>query len=172
VLNFTSNSENWQTSLKRNRYMLLELQRVWASYLRFLLVGKMGIDMLGEATRDALGKAVQDKVGSYSRQIIFYAIAAVFGSIALIFAVSVLFWWLDDLLGGILAGTIMSAGAVVLAIGFTLLSKSQNTNVADSPSAVAVVQEEAKEAVDYFGAARLMATAFVFGFGAAKRLRR
>jgi hypothetical protein len=37
---------------------------------------------------------------------------------------------------------------------------------------VAAVDEEAKEAVDYFGAVRLVSAAFLFGMEAARRIRR
>jgi hypothetical protein len=39
-------------------------------------------------------------------------------------------------------------------------------------TAVAAVDEEAKEAVDYFGALRVVGAAFLFGMGAARRLKR
>jgi len=39
-------------------------------------------------------------------------------------------------------------------------------------TAVAAVDEEAKQAVDYFGALQVVGTAFLFGLGAARRLRR
>jgi hypothetical protein len=39
-------------------------------------------------------------------------------------------------------------------------------------TAVSAVDEEAKQAVDYFGAMQVVGTAFLFGLGAARRLRR
>jgi hypothetical protein len=39
-------------------------------------------------------------------------------------------------------------------------------------NAVATVDQEAKDVVDHFGALQVVATAFLFGLGAARRLRR
>ena len=39
-------------------------------------------------------------------------------------------------------------------------------------TAAAAVDAEAKQAVDYFGAMQVVGTAFLFGLGAARRLKR
>ena len=39
-------------------------------------------------------------------------------------------------------------------------------------TAAAAVDQEAKQAVDYFGAMQVVGTAFLFGLGAARRLKR
>ena len=49
------------------------------------------------------------------------------------------------------------------------MRKRQTSPVATT---VAVVDEEAKEAVDYFGALQVVGAAFLFGLGAARRLKR
>ena len=44
-------------------------------------------------------------------------------------------------------------------------------NAAPVATMVAAVDEEAREAVDYFGALRVIGAAFLFGLGAARRLK-
>ena len=74
-------------------------------------------------------------------------------------------------------------GAACLLIGLICLSlpgiikhaERQRTEVASSASPVAttmaVVDEEAGQAVDYFGALRVVGAAFLFGIGAARKLK-
>ena len=75
---------------------------------------------------------------------------------------------------GIIAGSCVLAGLISMSVPVVIEkieARRRNKGSAMS-TAVAAVEEEAKQAVDYFGALQVVGTAFLFGLGAARRLRR
>ena len=74
----------------------------------------------------------------------------------------------------------MIAGACVLAALVSMsvpamiekIEARRRSKSSAMATAAAAVDEEAKQAVDYFGAMQVVGTAFLFGLGAARRLRR
>ena len=67
-----------------------------------------------------------------------------------------------------------AAGIVCLSLPRLIDGVNQRRSRNRSPveTTVAVVNDEAKEAVDYFGALQVVGAAFVFGLGAARKLKR
>ena len=67
-----------------------------------------------------------------------------------------------------------AAGIVCLSLPRLIDGVKQRRSRNRSPveTTVAVVNDEAKEAVDYFGALQVVGAAFVFGLGAARKLKR
>jgi hypothetical protein len=135
--------------------------------------------MIGQAVLYAASRATSDAIDGVARRVIWTAVAAVFLVSALIFALVLAFWSLEPRLGAIQAAGAIAA--VCLLVGLVALSmpwliqrtarlfKKQQTAAA---ATVAAVDEEAKEAVDYFGALQVVGAAFLFGLGAARRLKR
>ena len=89
---------------------------------------------------------------------------------------------LEPRLGAV--NTIAVISAVCLLVGLFCLSlpnmieRAERRRLAAERSAspvataVAAVDEEAKQAVDYFGAVQVVGAAFLFGLGAARKLKR
>jgi len=135
--------------------------------------------MIGDAVLYAASRATHSAIENVSRRVTWMAIAAAFFIATLVLALIVAYLLLRPELGS-LGAAAMLAGACAL-IGIISLSvpwmidkveerrRSKGTPVAN---AVAAVDEEAHEAVDYFGALQMVGTAFLFGLGAARRLRR
>jgi drug/metabolite transporter (DMT)-like permease len=135
--------------------------------------------MIGDAVLYAASRATSSAVESVTRRVTWVSIAAVFILAAFVFALTLAFWFLQDRLGSLQAAGIIAAvcavvGLVCLSMP-TLIERVQRArHRQESPvsTAVAAVDEEAKEAVDYFGALRVVGAAFLFGMGAARRLKR
>ncbi|MCZ7595290.1 MAG: hypothetical protein M5U16_10550 [Hyphomicrobium sp.] len=74
----------------------------------------------------------------------------------------------------LLAGACAAVGIVSLSVPWMIEKVEERRRAQASPASTAVtaVDQETKEAVDHFGALQLVGTAFLFGLGAARRLRR
>ncbi|HWK34499.1 MAG TPA: hypothetical protein VNR51_12580 [Hyphomicrobium sp.] len=107
------------------------------------------------------------------------AVGAAFFIATLVFALVAAYLLLRPALGSLgavaaLAGACCLVGIAALYMP-TLIEKAEERNRASGTpvaNAVAAVDEEAHEAVDYFGALRMVSAAFLFGLGAGRRLRR
>jgi hypothetical protein len=75
---------------------------------------------------------------------------------------------------GIIAGGCVLAGLISMSVPVMIEKAEARRRDKGSAvsTAVAAVDDEAKQAVDYFGALQVVGTAFLFGLGAARRLRR
>jgi FtsH-binding integral membrane protein len=134
--------------------------------------------MLGDAVFYAANRATHSAVESVARRATWMVIAAVLLSCALVLSLVVAFWYAEPLVGAINAGALIAG--VCLVVGLICLSmpwliehieqigKRQKSPMATT---VAVVKDEAKEAVDYFGALQVVGAAFLFGMGAARRMK-
>jgi flagellar basal body-associated protein FliL len=135
--------------------------------------------MIGDAVLYAASRATHTALENVSRRLAWIAIAALFLLAAFVLAVIALYLVLEPQFGPLRTIAAIAAGATL--IGIICLSMPWFINRMEvrsrdhgSPTAnaVAAVDQEAKEAVDYFGAIQVVGTAFLFGLGAARRLRR
>lgn len=135
--------------------------------------------MLGEAVLYAASRATSTAIDNVSRRATWAATAAAFLICGLVFALILAFWLAEPQLGalraaGAIALVCISVGLCCLAMPWALERVERAVKRQTSPVAAtaAVVEEEAKEAVDYFGALQVVGAAFLFGLGAARRLKR
>jgi len=91
----------------------------------------------------------------------------------------VTFWVAEPRVGAVNAAALIAAGCLIVGLICLVMpwaiersEAMQQRNVSTGTAVAEVVEEEAKEAVDYFGALQVVATAFLFGLGAARRLKR
>lgn len=135
--------------------------------------------MIGDAMLYAASRATHTAIETVSRRLTWVAIAAVFLLAAFVLAVIALYLVLEPMFGslhavGIIAGGCTLIGVVSLSMPWLIERIEARRRDQGSPAAnaVAAVDQEAKDVVDHFGAMQVVATAFLFGLGAARRLRR
>ena len=136
--------------------------------------------MLGDALiLYAASRATSTAVEDVTRRATWTAGAAAFLLSGLVFALIVAFWVAEQYLGarnaaGAIAVACLVIGVVCLFMPTIIERIERAGKKHQSPMAttVSVVEDEAKEAVDYFGALQVVGAAFLFGLGAARRLKR
>ena len=135
--------------------------------------------MIGDAVLYAASRATHTALENVSRRLVWSAIAALFLLAAFVLAVIALYLVLSPEFGPLntiaaIAGGAALIGIVCLSMPWLINRAETRTRDHGSPgaNAVAAVDQEAKDAVDYFGALQVVGTAFLFGLGAARRLRR
>lgn len=135
--------------------------------------------MLGDAVLYAASRATHTAIENVSRRAAWIGLAAAFLLCGLVAALVVAFWLAERYVGPFNAAAAIAAGCLV--VGFICLSvpsiverieASRKQRRSASETTAAVVQDEAKEAVDYFGALQVVGAAFLFGLSAARRLKR
>ena len=114
------------------------------------------------------------------RKVAWIAAAGAFLLCALVAALVVAYQILEPRVG--VSNAVALISVVCLLIGLFCLSlpdridraEQDKANSSASPVAATVtaIDEEAKQAVDYFGALRVVGTGFLFGLGAARKLKR
>ncbi|MFA5899767.1 MAG: hypothetical protein WC829_11730 [Hyphomicrobium sp.] len=134
--------------------------------------------MIGDAVLYAASRATHTAIENVSRRLAWLAIGAAFFLAALVLAVIALYVVLEPRVGSLHAIMSIAGGCVLLGIlGFIMPWLIERTEARQrdkgSPvaTAAAAVDSEAHGAVDYFGALQVVGTAFLFGLGAARRLR-
>ena len=135
--------------------------------------------MIGDAVLYAASRATHSALENVSRRVTWMAISGVFLIAAMVLAIIAAYMVAEPRFGplaaiGIIAGGCVLAGLISMSVPVIiekLEARRRNKGSAMS-TAVAAVDEEAKQAVDYFGALQVVGTAFLFGLGAARRLRR
>lgn len=134
--------------------------------------------MIGDAVLYAASRATHTAIENVSRRLTWAAIAIVFLLAAFILALIALYIVLDARFGalqsvGMLASGCVLLGIICLSMPWLIERAEARKHDRGTPTAnaVAAVDQEAKEAVDYFGALQVVGTAFLFGLGAARRLR-
>jgi hypothetical protein len=136
------------------------------------------IFMLGDAILYAVRRAASTAIQNVERQAAWTAAAATFLMCALVTALIAAYQVLQPVTG--VVGAVALIGIACGLIGLACLSlpgivASENAQEAGTTmpvsAAVGAFNEEAREAGDYFGAARVVTTAFLFGLGAARKLR-
>jgi hypothetical protein len=135
--------------------------------------------MIGDAVLYAASRATHSAIENVSRRVTWMAISGVFLNAAMVLATIAAYMVAEPRVGplaaiGIIAGGCVLAGLISMSVPVIIEkieARRRNKGSAMS-TAVAAVDEEAKQAVDYFGALQVVGTAFLFGLGAARRLRR
>jgi hypothetical protein len=135
--------------------------------------------MIGDAVLYAASRATHSAIENVSRRMTWMAVAGVFLTAAMVLAIIAAYMVAEPKFGslttiGMIAGGCVLAGLVSLSVPVLIEKAEARRRSKSSPmsTAVAAVDQEAKEAVDYFGAMQVVGTAFLFGLGAARRLRR
>ena len=138
--------------------------------------------MLGDAILYAVRSATSTAVGNVERKVAWTAAAGALLLWALVAALLVAFQLLEPRVG--VSNAVSLVLVACLLIGLFCLSlpnridRAQREQAKASSSAspvattTAAIDEEAKQAVDYFGAVRVVGAAFLFGLGAARKLKR
>lgn len=134
--------------------------------------------MIGDAVLYAASRATHTAIENVSRRLAWLAIGAVFLLTALVLAIIALHLVLEPRVGALGSVTTIAGGCVLLGL-FCLampwlierVEARQRDQGSPVANAAAAVDAEAKGAVDYFGALQVVGTAFLFGLGAARRLR-
>ncbi|CAN1725142.1 Holin-X, holin superfamily III [Hyphomicrobium sp. 1Nfss2.1] len=135
--------------------------------------------MIGDAVLYAASRATHTAIENVSRRLTWAALAIVFLLASFILALIALYIVLEPHFGalqsvGMLAGGCVLLGIICLSMPWLIerAEARERDHGSATANAVAAVDQEAKEAVDYFGAMQVVGTAFLFGLGAARRLRR
>ncbi len=135
--------------------------------------------MIGDAVLYAASRATSTAMENVARRATWTAGAAAFLLSGLVFALIVAFWVAEQHFGardaaGIIAIACLAVGIICMFMPSLIDQIERASKKRQSPVAttVAVVDDEAKEAVDYFGALQVVGAAFLFGLGAARRLKR
>jgi hypothetical protein len=137
--------------------------------------------MLGDAVLYAARRATSTAIEDVSRKAGWTALAGGFFLCALVSALVVAYQFLEPRFGMVNAISAISAacllvGLICLALPNLIERAARRRLAAERSSApvataIAAVDEEAKQAVDYFGALQVVVAAFVFGLGAARKLK-
>jgi hypothetical protein len=133
--------------------------------------------MIGDLVRYAANRATHGVVEDVTRKAAWGGLAAVMLLVGLIFSVLMIFWWLEKNYGATAAGGIIAGVSIIAGLIFLMMpsmierAKHKETALTPSEEMVTAVQEEMSEAVDYFGPIRVVGTAFVLGFGIARRIK-
>ncbi len=135
--------------------------------------------MIGDAVLYAASRATHSAIDNVSRRMTWMAVAGVFLTAAMVLAIIAAYMVAEPRFGsltaiGMIAGACVLAGLISLSVPAIIEKVEARRRNKSSPmsTAVSAVDEEAKQAVDYFGAMQVVGTAFLFGLGAARRLRR
>ena len=135
--------------------------------------------MIGDAVLYAASRATHSALDNVSRRLTWTAISGAFLFAAMVLAIIAAYMVAEPRFGplaavGIIAGGCVLAGLISMSVPVIIDKAEARRRDKGSPvsTAVAAVDEEAKQAVDYFGALQVVGTAFLFGLGAARRLRR
>jgi hypothetical protein len=135
--------------------------------------------MLGDAVLYAASRATHTAIENVSRRAAWTGLAAAFLLCGLVAALVVAYWFAERYVGplnaaALIAGSCLLVGFICLSVPSIVermeASRKQRKSAAETTAAV--VQDEAKEAVDYFGALQVVGAAFLFGLSAARRLKR
>jgi len=137
--------------------------------------------MLSNLFLYAANRATQGAVDNVSRRATWGGFAIFLMLTGVIFSLIVVFWLLETRMGATSAGVIIAAGCFV--VGLLALSMPSLLDRLDAqarkapaippptPISAASVQQDMTDVVDYFGAVRVVASAFLLGLGMARRLK-
>jgi uncharacterized membrane protein YedE/YeeE len=135
--------------------------------------------MIGDAVLYAASRATHSALDNVSRRLTWTAISGTFLFAAMVLAIIAAYMVAEPRFGplaaiGMIAGGCVLAGLISMSVPVIIDKAEARRRNKGSPvsTAVAAVDDEAKQAVDYFGALQVVGTAFLFGLGAARRLRR
>ena len=132
----------------------------------------------------AASRVAGDAVEGVARRAMWGAIAAVMLLTSFVLGLMIAFWTFEPIYGAVpTAAAIAAACAAVALIAITApafadwrkrraeVRAAKEASKHPVATAAAAVREETEAAVDYFGAAQVVASAFMFGLGAARQVR-
>jgi hypothetical protein len=135
--------------------------------------------MIGDAVLYAASRATHSAFENVSRRATWIAIAGVFLIAAMVLAIIAAYMLAEPRFGSLhaiamIAGVCVLVALVSMSVPAMIEKVEARKRDKGSPvaTAAAAVDAEAKQAVDYFGAMQVVGTAFLFGLGAARRLKR
>ena len=135
--------------------------------------------MIGDAVLYAASRATHSALDNVSRRVTWLAIAGVFLVAAMVLAIIAAYMLAEPRFGSLhaiamIAGVCVLVALVSMSVPAMIEKLEARRRNKGSPvaTAAAAVDAEAKQAVDYFGAMQVVGTAFLFGLGAARRLKR
>jgi hypothetical protein len=135
--------------------------------------------MIGDAVLYAASRATHSALENVSRRVTWLAISGVFLIAAMVLAIIAAYMLAEPRFGSLhaiamIAGVCVLAALVSMSAPAIIEKAEARRRSKGSPvaTAAAAVDAEAKQAVDYFGAMQVVGTAFLFGLGAARRLKR
>ncbi len=135
--------------------------------------------MIGDAVLYAASRATHSALDNVSRRVTWIAIAGVFLVAAMVLAIIAAYMLAEPRFGSLhaiamIAGVCVLVALVSMSVPAMIEKAEARKRDKGSPvaTAAAAVNAEAKQAVDYFGAMQVVGTAFLFGLGAARRLKR
>jgi MFS family permease len=135
--------------------------------------------MIGDAVLYAASRATHSALENVSRRVTWLAIAGVFLVAAMVLAIIAAYMLAEPRFGslqaiGMIAGVCVLVALISMSVPAMIEKAEARKRNKGSPvaTAAAAVDAEAKQAVDYFGAMQVVGTAFLFGLGAARRLKR
>jgi hypothetical protein len=135
--------------------------------------------MIGDAVLYAASRATHSALDNVSRRVTWLAIAGVFLVAAMVLAIIAAYMLAEPRFGslqaiGMIAGVCVLVALISMSVPAMIEKAEARKRNKGSPvaTAAAAVDAEAKQAVDYFGAMQVVGTAFLFGLGAARRLKR
>ena len=135
--------------------------------------------MLGDAVLYAVRRAASTAIQNVERQAAWTAAAATFLLCALVTALIAAYQILQPLTGSVGAVALIGIACGLIGLGCLSLpgmTDSESAEEVGTPTPLSAIEgafnEEAREAVDYFGAVRVVTTAFLFGLGVARKLKR
>lgn len=138
--------------------------------------------MIGDVVAYAASRATSGAVESISRRAIWYIAGGLVLLLGCFFAVLAAFWTLKPVYGSIPTAigiaVVAAAGGLMCFVVPGIVQYRQSRRAAEAAKVADPVTEtikavnvEASEAVDYFGPAKVLATAFMVGVGVARQLR-
>lgn len=134
--------------------------------------------MIGSLFSYAASRVAGEAVDDIARKALWGSLAALMLLAAFVMSLILIFWWLEPVYGALPTIAGMTAGCAVIALialSIPAIADWRKRKKKEEPltvaNTVAAVNDEAEAAVDYFGAAQVVASAFIFGLGAARTIR-
>ena len=137
--------------------------------------------MLGDAILYAVRRATSTTLGNLERKAAWTAASVAFLLCALVSALILAYQFVEPKVGASIAVGLVSAACLLVGLICLWLPNvieraerrraEDNGNAAPGVTAAAAVNRGAGEAVDYFGALRVVGAAFLFGLAAARKLK-
>ena len=138
--------------------------------------------MLNSLFAYAATRVAGNVVDGIARRAVWGSLAAVLFLTSFVLALMIGFWTFEPVYGAVPTATAIATGCAamaVLALAVPAFSEWRKRSAATADNvessaiseAVSAVDEETVAAVDYFGAIQVVASAFMFGLGAARQLR-
>lgn len=123
---------------------------------------------------DKFKQAAADRLGP---TVVWAGIIAVFSTAALAFALVAAYFYLAPIFGSLEAAALLAAACVAVVAAMVVVPWIYRRlaklfeSTKEEGDALTALDDDARDAIDYFGAAKVMATAFMFGFSAARRIK-